>query len=273
MPPKPDPPPALVAFAEELRAYRAQTDMSREDLAAKVSYSVSLIAMIETGHRSPTRKLAELLDTVFGTPGTFARHEKRMRGVPFSAGFRPFQPYEAEATALRMFEHTLIPGLFQTEEYAQAILSAHPNTSTDVVEERITARMARQEILTREDPPAPVVWALLDENVLRREVGAPKVMFGQLAHLLEVSRLPNVTVQVIPGSVAHSGLHGAFVIAQVSDMPAIVYLETADDGQTIEDPDMGARMSVRFDALRTEALTGRASLSLIEKVMDEWNEN
>jgi hypothetical protein len=87
------------------------------------------------------------------------------------------------------------------------------------------------------------------------------------------SRRTSITVQVIARSTAHSGLHRAFAIAETSDMPAIVYLETADDGQTIEDPDMGARMSIRFDALRTEALTGSASLSLLEKVMDEWNGN
>jgi transcriptional regulator with XRE-family HTH domain len=162
MPRNPDPPPALMAFAEELKAFRAQAGLSREDLAVRVNYSPSLIGMIETGRRSPTRKLAELLDATFGTPETFARHEKRLRGIPFSAGFRPFQPYEAEATTLRLFEHTLVPGLFQTEDYARATLAANPHTSADVVEERVAARLARQEILTREDPPPPLLWVLLD---------------------------------------------------------------------------------------------------------------
>lgn len=273
MPPRHDPPLALRAFAEELRAFREQAGMSRDELAARVNYSSSLIAMIETARRTPTRRLAQLCDEVFGTPETFTRHEKRLRGVPFSAGFRPFEPYESEAVSLRLFEHTLVPGLLQTEGYARAILATHPNTSADEVEERLAARMARQAILTREDPPPPLVWALLDEAVLRREVGGSKVMLDQLAHLADAARRPNITVQVIARSTAHSGLHGAFAIAETSDMPAIVYLETADDGQTIEDPDMGARMSVRFDALRTEALTGSASLGLLEKVMDEWNGN
>ncbi len=193
--------------------------MSREDVAVKVNYSPSMIGMIETCQRNPTPKLAGLLDGLFGTPKTFTRHEKRMRDIPFSAGFRPFQPYEAEATTLWPFEHTLVPGLFQTEDYARAILSAHPNTSAEEVEERVSARLARQEILTREDPPPPVVWVLLDENVLRRAMGGPQVMSAQLARLLREARRPNVTIQVIPRSVAHSGLHGAFVIAEVSDSP------------------------------------------------------
>jgi Domain of unknown function (DUF5753) len=62
---------------------------------------------------------------------------------------------------LRLFEHTLIPGLFQTEDYARATLAAHPPTSADVVEERVAARLARQEILTREDPPSPILWVLM----------------------------------------------------------------------------------------------------------------
>ena len=268
----PGPPPGLMAFAEELRAFRAQTGISREDVAARVNYSPSLIGMIETGRRSPTRRLAELLNALFGTPETFVRHEKRLRGVPFSEGFRPFAPYEAEAAVLRLFEHTLVPGLFQTEGYARATLAAHPHTSADVVEERVAARLARQEILAREDPPPPIVWVLLDENVLRREVGGRKIMRDQIAHLAEVAGQRTVTVQVIPSSVVHPGLHGAFAIAELPDLPAIVYLETARGGQTVEDPDVAADLCVRFDALRTEALAGSASLSLIEKVMDGWND-
>jgi transcriptional regulator with XRE-family HTH domain len=259
----------LALFAEELRAQRELAGLSREDLAEKLSYSASLVAMIETGHRAPSRDFAARCDEAFGTPGSFARLEKRLRDVPFSSGFRPFQPYESEAVALRMFEHVLIPGLLQTEDYARAVLSTHPNTSADVVEERVAARMARQEVLTREDPPPPVLWVLLDENVLLREVGTAAVMRDQLAHLARVARRPNVTVQVIPCVGAHPGLLGAFVIAELTGMPGIVYLETAHDGQTVEDADVSTQMAMRFDALRTEALTGRASLSLIEKVAEE----
>lgn len=259
---------ALAVFADELRAQRELAGLSRDELAGRLNYSASLISMIESGHRSPSRDFAVRCDEVFGTPGTFARLEKRLRDVPFSSGFRPFQPYENQAVSLRLFEHTLIPGLLQTEAYARAVLETHPNTSAEVVEERVAARLARQVILDRDEPP-PMLWVLLDENVLTREVGGGKVMHDQLVHLAEVARRPNITVQVIPGVGAHPGLLGAFAIAEVTGLPAIVYLETAYEGQTLEDPDVGARMSVRFDALRTEALPGRASLSLIEKWTEE----
>jgi transcriptional regulator with XRE-family HTH domain len=102
-----------------LRAQRELARLSRNELAARLNYSASLISMIESGHRSPSRDFAARCDEAFGTPGTFARLEKRLRDVPFSSGFRPFQPYESEATSLRLFEHTLIPGLLQIEAYAR----------------------------------------------------------------------------------------------------------------------------------------------------------
>src|SRR5690348_5981377 len=146
---------ALGPFADDLRAYREQAGLSREELGAQINYSASLIAMVETRGRAPTRKLALLCDKTFGTPGTFERHKKRLRDVPFSSGFRPFEPYEEVAVSLRLFEHTLIPGLLQTEDYARAVLSTHPGTTPDEMDERLVARMARQAILDREDPPRP----------------------------------------------------------------------------------------------------------------------
>src|ERR1035438_4016967 len=156
MSPKRDPDrSALAPFAEELRAQREQAELSREELAVKLGYSASLVSMIETGHRTPSRDFAVRCDAAFGCPGTFARLEKRLRNVPFSSGFRPFQPYESDAVSLRLFEHTLIPGLLQTEDYAQAVLETHPNTSVDVIEERVTARRGREGSLARGGPPRP----------------------------------------------------------------------------------------------------------------------
>jgi transcriptional regulator with XRE-family HTH domain len=265
---KPDTPPALAAFAEELRAHRAQAGMSRDELAAKVSYSPSLIAMIETGRRSPSTRLGELLDVVFGLPGTFSRLEKRLRDVPFPASFRPFVPHEAEATALRWYEHALVPGLLQTEAYARAVLSTRPNTSEDEVDELVAARMQRQDVLSREDPP--LMWLLVDEAVLYREAGTAEIMHGQLMHLAGASRRPNITVQVVPYSAGpHSGLLGAFVIAELDDAPPTAYLETAAEGETVEDPSILARLALTFDNLRSKALPDVASRALIMEVAEK----
>ena len=267
---KSDPDRAL--FADELRAMRKHRGWTRDELGARINFSGSTIGNIESGLRAPTRDQALLLDEAFGTPGTFARLEGRLRGVPFSSGFRPFHPFEADARVLKTFEHTIVPGLFQTRDYARVMMEGYPDTTELEVMDRVEGRMARQAILAREDPPPPRMWAVLDQQVLTRDVGGPAVMCGQMDHLAGLARRPRINIQVIPADRPHPGLLGAFVIAEVSEPPAIVYLENALDGQTVENPDMAEAMSLTFDALRMEALTGGASLNLIEEAAQRWKE-
>lgn len=106
-------------------------------------------------HCEPQADFAERRDEALGTAGTFARQQKRLRNLTFPASFRPSAAYEQRATALRNFEHALVPGLLRTREYAQAVLASLPNTTRDQVEELVTVRLARQAILDRDDPPLP----------------------------------------------------------------------------------------------------------------------
>jgi transcriptional regulator with XRE-family HTH domain len=259
-------------FAAEMIAMRKQRGWTQEDLAAKMVVSVSTVSNIESGYRPPTTPQAVKADEVFKTPGTFQRHERRMRGIPFGAGFRPYQPYEAEARVLRMFEHSLMPGLFQTPDYAREILGIRPETTGDDVKEALDGRMERQAILFREDPPPPRVWAVLTEHVLTMDIGNPAVMLAQVERIAELARMPRVNIQVLPAGRLHSGWNGAFAIAENGSSPAIVYLENASEGQTVEDPDTAESMTLLFDALRMEALTGSASLRFFEEAIQLWKE-
>jgi transcriptional regulator with XRE-family HTH domain len=259
-------------FAEELIAMRKQRGWTQEELAARMLVSTSTIANIESGYRAPTPAQAAQADEVFGTPGTFQRHERRMRGIPFSAGFRPFQPHEAAARLIKMFEHSLVPGLLQTRAYAQAILEVNPETTAEDVKERVDGRMDRQAILFREDPPPPRVHAILDEQVLHRNVGGPAVMAGQLEHLAELAMMPRISIQVIPADMPHAGLLGAFVVAETDQALAIVYLDSALDGQVVESAAKAEAMDVVFRALQMEALTGSASLSRMKEAAQRWKE-
>jgi len=129
--------------------------------------------------------------------------------------------------------------------------------------------MARQAILTRETPIAPMIWFLVDEAALRRLTGSALIIADQLERLLTVSALPNVTIQVVP-NVAHAELTGGFALAE-SVKGSAAYLETALTGQVFEDARVVLELSARFDALRTEALRGTESLRLIEEVAREWS--
>jgi transcriptional regulator with XRE-family HTH domain len=259
-------------FAEELIAMRNQRGWTQEETAAKMLVSTSTVANIESGYRAPTPAQAMKADEVFGTPGTFQRHERRMRGIPFSVGFRPFQPHEAAARLIKTFQHSLVPGLFQTRPYAQAITEAYPETTAEVAKERVDGRMDRQAILFREDSPPPRVHAILDEQVLYRNVGGPAVMAEQMAHLAELAAMPRISIQVMPADTPHAGLLGAFVVAETDQPPAIVYLDSALDGQVVESADVAETMDVVFRALLMEALTGSASLTKIEEAAQRWKE-
>jgi transcriptional regulator with XRE-family HTH domain len=259
---------ALVMFARELQAARAKAGMSRELLATKINYSASLIGMVESCRRVPGLDFARRCDQVFGTTGTFARMQEFVRTAPFPAWFRPFVEYEARATALRGFEHVLVPGLAQTAAYARAVLATRPNTTEEQVEEFVTARLERQVILDRDQPP--LLWLVVDEAVLHRDVGGAKVMHDQCVHLAGLAERPNVTVEVIPYAAgAHSGLLGAFAIAEFADAPAVAYLESAAGGQIAEDRSVVAGVLLTFDTLRSEALPRGTSRDLIMKAAEE----
>jgi len=261
---------ALALFADELKAAREQRGWSQADLAEKVPYSLSTISMVEALHRAPTRDLAGHLDKAFGTPGTFARLEGRLRDLPFPASFRPFAAYEAEATALYVFEHSLIPGLLQTPDYARAVLATRPNTADDEIDNLVAARLSRQDVLTRDDPPAPLLWALIDEGVLYRPVAPAQVMYGQLVWLAEVSRRPNITIQVLPYSAGgHTGLLGAFTVADLGSNPGTVNVEDITYGRVFEDAATVSQVTLHYKSLQSEALPKGASRELIARVAEE----
>jgi len=189
--------------------------------------------------------------------------------APFPSWFRPFVQHEAEATALRWFEQTLVPGLLQTADYARALLSTRVGATEGEVDQSVAARLERQTILDRDDPP--VLWVVIDEGVLRRPVGGMPVMRAQVEHLIEMAERTSIVVQVIPYSVgAHEGVNGSFVIAEFVAAPSIVYLETALTGLVVERPEDVASVRLTYDTLRTEALPRAASLELLREVAKTW---
>src|SRR6266480_2910929 len=256
---------ALALFAAELQAARARAGMSRDELAARINYSPSLVGMVESMRRVPRLDFAQRCDEALATTGTFARLHEHLRTPLFPSWFRPFAQHEAEATSLRTFQLVLIPGLLQTAEYARALLSTRVGANEDEVEQAVTARLERQAILDRDDPP--VLWVVIDEGVVRRPVGSAEVMQAQVEHLIEMAARANVVIQVIPYSVgAHEGVNGAFVIADFANAPSIVYLETALTGLVVERQEDVAAVRLTYDTLRSEAMSRAASLELLQEV-------
>ena len=141
--------------------------------------------------------------------------------------FRAYVDLESAAALIRTYEGQLVPGLLQTEDYTRAVLQgAHLDEPEEEVERRVALRMARQALLTRADGPR--LWAVVDEAALRRPVGGREVMRAQLERLVEATKLPNVTLQVLPfGAGAHPAMVGAFSVLRFGDedLPDVVYVE------------------------------------------------
>jgi transcriptional regulator with XRE-family HTH domain len=286
MPAKPKDQDAVAAFADELRAWRAARGWTQGELAAQVNYSESLIALVETCRSVPSMDLARALDRLFATPGyapvepgnpgkpekpgTFMRIAVRIRKLSFPVAFRPFTDAEEEATALYIFEHGLFPGLFQTKEYARTLVNMHPGVTEEQAAERLTARLSRQAIVTRDDPPR--IWVLLYEPVLRNQVDSPQTMHDQIVRMVDASRLPNVTVQVLPAGL-HVAMQGSFHVAEVDGVCTATFIADATDGRTTQDPATLVHLSERFRYLQIEALTPAASREFMEKVASEtWSQ-
>ena len=163
-----------------------------------------------------------------------------------------------------------MPGLLQTEAYARALLSASALLAPEEIEQQVVARLERQEILTRDNPP--LLTVVIDEFVLRRPVGGPGVMSEQLQHLAKVgASMPRVRIHVVPLSVgAYAGLNGPFVIATPPVGEDIVYLEGQFHGQTSDRAEDVKHAVQVWESIRGEALPHQQSLELISEVAETW---
>ena len=266
----------LRVFGAMLAYYRTHAGMTPEQLGARVFLSGSQIRKVEAGTRTPTEDLAKACEGIRELDCNGALTElyeilgEKLKRRAYPGWFAGWPDKEAQARRLRSFELVVVPGLLQTEGYARAVLSTRVGATEDEIDEAVAARLARQQILERDQPPE--LWAILDEGVLRRPVGAPDVMRGQLTHLAGMARRPHIVVQVIPlAAGAHQGLDGgAFVIADFEDAATIAYQDTAVSGQIIEDASEADALAHTWDTLRLEALPRAASLRLIEETAGQW---
>ncbi|MCX4760343.1 helix-turn-helix domain-containing protein [Streptomyces sp. NBC_01275] len=270
----------------ELRTLRSRAGLTSGEAARLVGWHQSKVSRIETG-TSGTKPadvrllldaygvadphLRELMLALAGSDGSGGRDHwwHAYRGV-LPPAYRDFISLESQASAMRTLETTVVPGLLQTPAYARAVTRAAVEGITeDQLDTLVEVRLARQEVL-RGRPPLELN-AVLDEAVLRREVGGPEVMARQLDQLVEAARLPQVRLQVLPFRAgAHIGLTGPFVVfsfSSTSDLDVVVldhltsslYLERKEDLQAYTEA---------FDALRAHALSTEESLDYIAAIAD-----
>ncbi len=260
----------LAFFGAELRRLRVAAGVSQEDLAQHIAYSASLVGMIETARRAPARDFAERCDVALDTGGALARLWPLVSQEALPRWFRPFAEIERGATSIRTWEPLIIPGLLQTKDYARALITGwQPGDPAETVEQQVSARMERQHLLDRTDPP--LIWAIIGEAALRNPVGSPAVLHDQLAHLLDTETAhPRLIIQVIPlAAGAHPGLEGSLVLVTRRDEPDIAYLEVQGRGHLVERADEVTRYGLLYDMLRAVALPPDASRTMIADCVKE----
>jgi transcriptional regulator with XRE-family HTH domain len=271
-----DPSASPVAFfAAELKRLRTGAGMKQEELAAAVQYSPSTVAAIETSRMIPSEDFARFADEALHADGALIRLQPLVERMSVRPWFRDLIKVESSATDIKTYESYLIPGLLQTERYAQAIArAARPAMSGDAIERVIAVRRTRQEILEPRDIPidveqSPRLWAIIEEPALHRVVGDAEVMREQMAHLVEMSQREAITIQIIPLSQGATCAYGrAFtILAQATGSP-VVYLEDVRYAHYVREPGDVAQYSLVFDHLRASALDDARSVGLIEDVRD-----
>lgn len=254
-------------LAAEIQRAREARGMSTDELARALYVSESLVRSWEKARRLPKPDIMVKLEAAVGTGGILARILSDLVDAAAPVEwFGRWVEIERGASALWSFELAVVPGLLQTESYASAVLQAM-NHSADPGE-MISARMERQQILAREDPPMFV--ALIAESVLRHNVGGAKVMHDQCRHLAETAQRPDVIVQVVPaGSTVCAGFLSGFVVASF-DGGDFAYVDNQLSGDVIESIEGVSRLRRWFDVFRSDALSQSESVKFMEGVAEAW---
>ncbi|MFB7598132.1 helix-turn-helix domain-containing protein [Streptomyces sp. NPDC056160] len=270
----------------QLAGFREDAGMSQEQAARGLGFSAAKLSRIESGkgRRPPTEGDVRALLGLYGTddyessvllkllqragePGWWQRYDKRL----MPEWFDRLVGLQEAATAIRTFEIQYVPGLLQTQAYARAVVERGlPTASASEVRRRVELRTRRTELLTRED--APQVWAIMDESVLLRVLGSRETMREQLDRLVELARLPHVTLQIVPLDVTNASAPAipvTYLRFGGLDLPDVVYLEHIRSANFLEDRDETEEYRISLDRLADEALTPLESMALLHRTMDE----
>jgi transcriptional regulator with XRE-family HTH domain len=273
-------------LGERLARYREAASMSQAAVADALGCSVSKVQKIEAGDVGVVRGELLLLLQTYGVDGEATREslmalqaQGKQRGwwskfgrVPGS--FATFLGLESAATTIRIFEPLMVTGLLQTEAYARAISETWDGEPLpdQEVERQVKIKLERQKYVLEEDPPE--LWIILDEAVLRREIGGPAVMAGQLRKLATLAR--EITIQVVPfAQGGYPGVRGALTVFEFPDdrHSPVGYVETQAGNLYVEEPDDLRRCNLVLNHLTAAALSKRDSLKLISTVARAYAES
>ncbi|KIF75186.1 DNA-binding protein [Streptomyces sp. 150FB] len=259
------------AFGARIRRFREKRGWNQEELARRLEYSSQHISAVETNRKPPTLPFSRKVDLVFGVAGSsdsFEREWREIRHGSLLEGFPEYVSCESRAVEIRLFEVGIIPGPLQTPEYARAIADSAVRrgaSTPEQADERVAFLAERQAALVRPNPPMVIV--VMDESCIRRPVGGPQVMGGQLDWLVEFAALPNTMVQVAPYDIGeHRPFNGLVNLLTLADRSVVSYVESETQGHLDRETTSVARMFMAYHQLQAVAASQAASVAMITQV-------
>lgn len=270
-------------LGQELRRLRELKGMTAEEVAERLLVSQSKISRLENGRRSISQRDVRDLCGVYEVEDhrivdslMQMAKDSRQQGWWHAFGDIPYSVYiglETDAANLRVYEPQIVPGLLQTRQYAEALITgAMPESGTTDIEKRVSVRLRRQERINDAEHPLRL-WAVVDEAALHRLVGDKQLMREQLEHLVELSHLPHVTVQVLPFEMgAHPGINGQYAILEFPDASdsSVVYIEGVTSDLYLEKANDVQKYSVMYEHLRAQALNVDQTRQFITDIAKDY---
>lgn len=263
--------PQWVKLGREMRRLREKAGLTQAQLGNQLSMTYGAISSIERGIRGTKPEYLARIDRVLSTEGAlYGMWQAMSDGHGLASWFQDAADFEKSARAIHICQALLIPGLFQTEEYMRAVIASGQTADTEEeIEERVEARLKRQQVLNGDNKP--LVQAVIDETVLRRPVGGRKTVTAQLAHLAAESTKPRVTIQVVPLNTGYyPALDGVFHLYTLHDRREVLYMETKVASTVVEDPVDVDKYKRAWSEARGFALPPEASRELIGRVEKEF---
>lgn len=264
-----EPPMAWRYAGSQVRMWREEAGLTREQLAAECNYGVEYVKSMEYGRRKPTKRLLEIADAVCGAKGKLLAAAEYLKPEKFPSRAGQFMAAEAEAIALYSYEPLLIPGLLQAEQYVRALMQhTCPPIEEDEAETRVQARLERKAAMCKRR--TAIYSFVIYEAAFSTGIGGPEVMRVQLGHLLELGRLKHVTIQVLPVGTGNSlALAGPLTLLDNPDHGRFALTEGHKTSALYEDPAKVSDLSRTHGMIRMHALSVEESERYIRKVADE----
>ncbi|MFD4143848.1 Scr1 family TA system antitoxin-like transcriptional regulator [Streptomyces sp. NPDC058572] len=265
--------PTTRLVADMARRMRARKGWTQEQLGDRIGFTASAVSAMETCAQPASDTMLVQLEAALGDGlGLFEQAREYVRLDTYPAQFKNYALLEQKALGLHLYATLVVHGLFQTEEYARALIGGgYPPLPEHRVEELVEARMARRALFERE--PVALIEVVLEESVLRRTIGSEEIMRGQMRHLAGCARRRNVTLQVLPLDAGLSGEYagdrGGMELVETPEHDRLVFLEIQGESLLIKDPAKVSTLTQRYARIRAQALDRRESLGLIEQLAGE----